>query len=128
MSNYGELAILAAQKARDGLEPEQAWKDSAEIIFPTQKASREKGCPKCAFLGLAEEGLIRGVPAGDYTRSKDNKRYALDAVSEIHTNPSLSDDVVKLWEAVMKGKQKQHNEQMIVVTTLWKNRDIDGNI
>ncbi len=126
MSNYGELAKLAASRARQGATPVDAWKSSAEDIFPTKKASREKGCPKCAFLGLAEEGLIRGVPPGHYTRSTDNKRYALAALKALRADPDLASDIKKLWATVMTGVKKQHNEQMCVVSALWQNGDLDN--
>ena len=32
-----------------------------------------------AFLGLCEEGLVKGIPAGKYSASKDNKQYAVRA-------------------------------------------------
>ena len=64
MSKYGTIAVCAAKKVREGngLCPISAWKTSAEEIFPEQTASREKSCPRNAFLGLAEEGLIRSSP------------------------------------------------------------------
>ena len=124
MSSYGELAKLAASRARQGANPVEAWKDAAEDVFPTKKASREKGCPKCAFLGLAEEGLIRGVQPGRYTRSRDNKHYALVAVAALRSDPELANDADRLWEIVMDGVTKKHNEQMCVVSALWQNGDI----
>jgi len=124
MSNYGDLAKLAASASRQGTSPIEAWKSSAQKIFPTKKASQEKPCPKCVFLGLAEEGLIRGVPPGKYTRSKDNKRYGLAAVDLLRANPSLAGDTDKMWQTIMAGTDKQHNEQMCVVSALWKNGDL----
>lgn len=61
-----------------------------------------------------------GIPAGCYTRSRDNKGYALTAVECLNVDPRLSDvgpDV--LWKKVMAGKEKAHNSQMDVVLTLW---------
>ena len=124
MSKYEDLAKSAAEKARTGIDPQQAWESAALEVFPTQKSSRNKGCPKGAFLGLAEEGMIRGIPAGNYTRSLDNKQYAVDAVSILKTRPELSNDPSELWKAVMSGRSKQHNEQMSVVIALWKSGDI----
>ena len=126
MSKYGTIAVRAAKRVREenGLCPISAWKTSAEDIFPEQKASQEKGCPRNAFLGLAEEGLIRGVPPGRYTRSLDNKDYALEAVKLLRISPDLSDDPKQLWECVMHGRNKQHNGQMDVAIALWKNGDI----
>lgn len=57
MSQYGTLAKLAAAKAQQGMQPPEAWKTAAFEVFPTQKASRGKGCPRCDFLGLAAEVL-----------------------------------------------------------------------
>ena len=126
MSNYGKLATIAATRARKGANPIAAWKLSAEEVFPNKKASREKGCPKCAFLGLAEEGLIRGVPPGSYTSSKRNKQYALAALATLRENPNLAEDTEKLWAIVIAGEEKQHNEQMSVVAELWQNGDLES--
>ena len=124
MSKYEDVAKRAAETARTGIDPLQSWQSSALEVFPTQKSSRNKGCPKCVFLGLAGEGMIRGVPAGNYTQSIDNRQYALDAVNLLRARPELSNDPSGLWEEVMAGRIKQHNEQMSVVVALWKNGDI----
>ncbi len=34
-------------------------------------------------------------------------------------------DPSELWDEVMAGRIKQHNEQMSVVIALWKNGDIE---
>ena len=60
MSKYGNVACLAAGKAREGKALQAAWNESAQKVFPNQPASRDEGCPRCAFLGLTEEGLISG--------------------------------------------------------------------
>lgn len=79
---------------------------------------------KLRNLERAGEGMIRGVPAGNYTQSIDNRQYALDAVNLLRVRPELSNDLSGLWEEVMTGRIKQHNEQMSVVVALWKNGDI----
>ena len=71
-SKYGIIAVEAACAASNGVHPEMAWKASAAKIFPNSPASEHKGCPKSAFLGLAELGEIAGVKS----KSIDNKRYA----------------------------------------------------
>ena len=38
---------------------------------------RERG----AFLGLCEEGLIKGIPSGQYMASRDDKAYAVRAAA-----------------------------------------------
>ena len=75
-SKYGIIAVEAANAASNGVQPEIAWKASAAKIFAHSPTSEHKGCPKSAFLGLAELGEIAGVKPGKYTKSIDNKRYA----------------------------------------------------
>lgn len=123
MSKYGQVAKNAAGLARAGTDPVDAWKRAAQQIFPTQKASRDKGCPKCAFLGLAEDGIIKGITKGSYTKSADNKYYAVSAVDQLRANPNLVNDKATLWRLV-SGGAKQHNGQLDVVIDLWKNGDI----
>lgn len=124
MSKYGEVACLAAKQARAGIAPAQAWRLAAEKVFPDSKSSRDKNCPRCAFLGLAEEGMVVGVSRGEYTSSQDNKRYAIDGVRLLVAKPQLSDDPNEMWRRVMAGRKKQHNEQMVVVAALWNDNAI----
>jgi hypothetical protein len=64
--------------------------------------------------------LVREIPAGCYTASKDNKAYAVRAVAllaEGRQNWSTN----SLWRAVTNDPEKTHNSQMDVVLALWKN-------
>ena len=127
MSKYGELARLAAKGARSGTAPRQAWEEAAKTVFPNQSASRDKSCPRDAFLGLAQDGLVDGVPSGQYTKSKLNKRYATRAVCLLRQKHTLANAPSELWRHVMskeRDRNKKHNGQMDVVTALWSNGDI----
>lgn len=124
MSKYAELVTEAAAVIRKGTPVGEARELVAHQIFPNQPASRAKGCPKCAFLGFAEEALIKGVPGGNYTKSQSNKAYATKALSLLRRNPTLADASEALWQQVMEGNEKQHNQQMNVVIGLWKNGDL----
>ena len=126
MSPSGEIAVLVAQRAREGVDPAQAWYDVAAHIYSDSPTSRAKSCPRCTFLGLAEVGLIVGIPAGKYTRSIDNKRYAVAGVRLLLSNPELSECPDELWRRVMAGELKKHNAQMEVVAALWNAGDIVG--
>ena len=130
MSQYGKVACLAAKRARNVMEPEQAWKESAKEVFPDKPPSRNKVCPRCAFLGLAEDGLIVGIPSGSYTNSRDNKRYAVEGIKLLRKEPNLCDCPSKMWDRIMgiMGKNKTHNNQMEVVAALWKNGDIKDSV
>lgn len=123
MSKYGDVARKAVTKARKGINPLDAWKQSATELFPTQKASRNKGCPRCAFLGLAEDGLLQGVPSGNYTHSRDNKRYAVGALELLRQKPELAGNIPEIWRRV-SGGNKKHNGQIDVVVALWRSNDV----
>lgn len=53
-----------------------------------------------------------------------NKPYAVEGVKLLRAEPDLARNPEGMWERIMSGENKQHNEQMSVVTALWKNRDI----
>jgi len=82
---------------------------------------RDKGCPKGAFLGLCEEGLVRGIPRGLYTQSRKNKEYAVRAVRLLKEGQYAPKDPFVLWSRVMAGDPKNYNQQMDVVLALWEN-------
>ena len=88
-------------------------------MFPNSPAAQEKGCPRGAFLGLCEEGLVVGVDQGSYTRSTLNKQYAVVGVQRLAANPSLATDATRLWQLVQHGIPKAPNGQMDVVISLW---------
>ena len=69
--------------------------------------------------------MIRGIPIGNYTRSKKNKAYAMKAVMLLRRNPELRHITSKLWEEVAP-KGKTPNYHMEVVVALWDNNLILG--
>lgn len=121
MGKYGNAAVVATELFRKGVasSPNQAWEMAVAKIFPASQSSREKGCPRGAYLGLCESGAVSGIPAGSYCRSKQNKGYALKALLILKNNPALSSDEKTLWQFVMEGKYKTPNHQMDVVTSIW---------
>ena len=122
MGGYGEAAIKAVRlvSSKEVTDPVEAWKIAIIKIFD-KKSSRCKGCPKNAFLGLCEEGLVKGIPVDSYTRSIENKKYAVNAVRILQKNPKLLYDPIKLWFKSIGDKSIAHNDQMDVVISLWKN-------
>jgi hypothetical protein len=129
MNKYAETAVNAISYIKDGTFkiPQEAWDKAVSDIFPHSKSSREKGCPRNAFLGLCELGLISGVPSGNYTKSILNKKYASDAVQILKNNSALADDKYSLWDMVKGEGNKAHNHQMDIVTTLWSSGLIEAN-
>lgn len=136
MNGYGDIAVHATKLMQSGAfsSPGDAWLASARRAFPRAIASQEKGCPRGAYLGLCEEGLVRGVPKGSYTKSLDNKQYAIDAVRFLAQDPTLADSgmadggAANLWRRVMRGRNKQPNSQMEVVLGLWTQDLIESDL
>src|SRR5579862_5565047 len=118
MSGYGKASVSAARECQQNpaLNPADAWMAAVSREF-TSEESRKKCCPRGAFLGLCEEGLVIGVPQGTYTTSRSNKAYAISAVSLLRDSPELIDDLSELWRRV---SHKKHNQQMQVVAALWR--------
>jgi len=64
--------------------------------------------------------LVKGIPAGHYTASKDNKAYAVRAAA-LQTEGKQNWSTSALWQAVTNDPEKTHNSQMDIVLALWKN-------
>ena len=121
MGKYGRTAVLATSLITERkLHPTEAWRTAAAQIFPDSPSSQKKGYPKTAFLGLCEDGLLLGVPSGSYTKSRDNKRYAIEAIKCLRQNPSLVDNEKSLWKLIIGSETKVENSQIDVVTSLWR--------
>lgn len=122
MGNYGKAAVKAVELVESGYvkSPIEAWQKATIEIFG-EGTSQRKVCPRSTFLGLCEEGLIKGIPPDDYTKSKENKEYAIKAVQILREEPALSYDQISLWNRVIEDETKVYNQQMDVVTSLWNN-------
>lgn len=121
MGGFGSAAKRAVELYTAGLveTPREAWNRAVVEEFGNITITHKKGCPRCAFLGLCEEGLVKGVPRGFYTTSEKNKEYAIQGVEILRENPSLSSDPMALWDAVLGERSISYNDQMHVVTALW---------
>lgn len=67
MSKYALAAVETVRKNQGKSSPDMRleWDKMMMEYYPTKKPSRDKGCPRNAFLGLSEAGLITGIPAGN---------------------------------------------------------------
>jgi hypothetical protein len=125
-NRYGEAAIMATRQGPSAnINPIARWESAMERLYPTSLAARKKGCPRAAFLGLCEEGLVKGIPAGEYTKSKDDKAYAVLAAGLL-MDATQRWSRSTLWKAVTKDAVEQENGQMDVVLALWNNGLIAG--
>ena len=121
MKKYEETAVLAAKLLKNGQcsDPAVAWKRAAKEMFPSSQSLQEKGCPKGAFFGLCNGGLVGDLPPGDYSKSSKNGEYAVSAVEVLRKNKFLTSQPDMLWKKVA-GNTKTHNHQMDVVIGLWE--------
>ena len=121
MGRYGKAAIEAINLilSKTITEPEQAWDIATSNEFGRGTDSQKKGCPKGAFLGLCEFGMIKDVPIGSYTGSTDNKLYAVRAVRALRKNSELAHNEELLWDHISHGKSVSHNDQLDIVISLW---------
>ena len=118
MTNYNQYGEVAITVAKENGNPEDNWKAEVKNAFPNSESSQKKSCPKSAFLGLCEEGFIKGISKGKYTRSIDNKAYAVKAIDILKQNTQTTFSPKELWEKLELG-DKRHNSQMDVVLALW---------
>lgn len=128
-----ESSALEAIRMYDSKKPldlEEIWKNAVSE-FTSSMSSINKGCPKGAFLGLCEEGLVKGIPAGCYTRNHGiqvNKMYAIKAVAILKSNPNVTFNDRELWREVLDFlgiPDKQPQAQMKIVLILWNNKLIN---
>lgn len=122
MNQYGKVALKAVEQTKNGKAPPKAWLDAAKDVFVDKKSSIEKSCPRGTFLGLAEDGYIKGIPSGNYTRSTKNKAYGLAALQQLKMSPELAKNKKELWLRSCNDQPKVQNGQMDVVLALWDHK------
>jgi hypothetical protein len=114
MAQYGNVAVGVVNKFLSSAspakpDPRQDWENMANLLI-------DKSCSRDAFLGLCENGLVKGIPPEKYTQSTLNKSYAVASVNLLRNNSALSSS--KLWKFVMLYlgivTNKAHNNQMNV--------------
>lgn len=121
MSKYNEVALSAARMLQnvDVKSPVEAWSKATKVVFPNRVDLQNKGCPKGAFVGLCNAGLLQGVPSGEYSSPTKNGKYATDAIEILRENRFLATQPELLWKKVA-GNTKSGNHQMDVVVGLWE--------
>ena len=126
---HGEVAINAVELYEhyktigDDISPKEAWEKATPKTFNSVTPGKPKDCATAAFLGLCENGDIIGIPeppdGSRYTTSIKNKQDAIDAVKILRKHARYRDDPDSLWKK-LPNKPRTHNNQMHVVTALWK--------
>ncbi|SNT40357.1 hypothetical protein SAMN05421770_11185 [Granulicella rosea] len=122
-NKYGEAALMAVRMELYGkaYTPLERWQQSVAKLYPTTPAGQKKGPPRNAFLGLCEAGLVKGIPAGQYSPSNVHKGYAVAAVALLKAGTHRT--IPQLWAEVTSDSEEEipYGAQMDVVLALWKN-------
>lgn len=127
MDKYGRSVVKAVELIRlHNLSPREAWEKATLEVFGGECTGQKKGCPRNAFLGLCEAGLIEGVEKSKYTNSQKNKEYALKAVDLLRRGEEGIESPNMLWKRVIGVDNKSHNSQMNVVIALWEHKLINN--
>jgi hypothetical protein len=103
-----------------GETPQAAWEKATIVLFGEGTSGQKKGCPKNAFLGLCEAGLIICREKTLQCNSPDkpdskNKGYASKAVELIREDRSNMNNKTVLWQKITTVK---YNQQLDVVFAL----------
>src|SRR5260370_15417165 len=121
MGKFGQAAILATEcVASKGLAPREAW-DFGIAQLSASASSQVKSCPRNAYLGLCEAGVVVGIKAGPYgAPNNKNGQYALNAYRILKSNPNRPPANTALWTQATAPDVLVENQQIDVVVSLWK--------
>jgi len=120
MTIYGDAAVKATKLliSKKCSSPRVAW-DMAIKCFTESDESRKKVCPRNAYLGLCDAGLVEGVAGGKHAKT-ENGEYAVELVRAIKANPEIvSLPKEELFQQVAPGVKE--NGQVGVVFALFEN-------
>ena len=121
MGIYGQAAVRATENVvSNGIAPKYAW-ESAIAQLTTKPESRRKSCPRNAYLGLCESGVVAGIVAASYGQSRTSKngQYALNAYRILKSNSGRPMGKTALWAQATAPVTLKENQQMDVVLALW---------
>jgi len=120
MRQYGEVALRAARLlCGSTMDSGDAWTAATRALIGSE-SSRDKGCPRGAFLGLAYAGAIEGVSGAYAADGGNNGRYARTAWKALVADPDLAFDSDALWELARRGGPAHQNGQIDVTIALWE--------
>lgn len=118
---YERGTLKATEAIAHGVEPGAAWYGAMRSESRSLSCAT-KPCPRTTFMGLSATGLLKGNPAWDFDLAQANVQYALAALPLLMADPSLADAPRKLWNLVHHGAPCSYNQQMHVVTALWREK------
>lgn len=112
MTKYTEAAITTAKRCQGSIRPDikAEWRKAIEEL-----SAYDEGCPRSAFIGLCEEGMIKGIRPGSYglRTSNKNKYYAIAAANLVLSGNNT--DPKSIWKEVTKSEIQAHDQVSIVI-------------
>lgn len=121
MGVYGEIAQRAWKLATsEGIHPPDAWRKAVQERYSDPVECRnamKHTCPKGAFLGLCEQGVVKNVVSGNYTRSLKSTAYVAVALELLRLDPSLAENKSKFKAQVFRDRKP--NDEIEVLLALW---------
>lgn len=125
MDKYSKSALNVVRYVQENRteSPVEAWFIATGEQFGEGSWGQKKGCPRTAFLGICEEGLIKGIKAGRYNHKQDslNKQYAINTINLLKQDPTyINKDNKEIWAIVTQGKKIKSNYQVEIVKALWE--------
>lgn len=112
MTKYTDAALIATRSCQGQKKPDvkTAWLKAIHNLN-----AYDEGCPRCAYLGLCEEGMVKGIPAGSYGLRADNKNkgYAVYAANLILSGHEQ--DHKKIWKKITDNRISAHDQVKIVI-------------
>lgn len=121
MNRYTEIVVKAINTIKEGRvqNPVEAWDKSLTDVFGNNITSYNRNCARNTFLGLCEEGYIKGINKGKYTLSKINKEYVVKLRDTIYKNQVSNED--NIWLAINMS-DKKHYLQLQIVKELYEEK------
>ena len=132
MRQYGKAAVDAVGLIQAGVPPTEAW-IQAISRYTESEHSRNKGCPRNAFLGLCAAGMVVGVDSRHpelVGLKNDNGDYAIDAVKllrqdkflqqEIMSGKKISEEILDNWWKQIPNTPGTPQDQLHIVMALWQ--------
>ena len=112
MGKYGQAALnaIVLLNSRKAVDPQDAWEKATAALFGKGTSSQKKSCPKDAFLGLCDSGLIKGMSSPNSTSSVDNKAYSVTAAQLLQANPGLSSLGTESMESCHAATKKTNED------------------
>lgn len=121
MNKYTEIVVKAINTIREGRvqNPVEAWEVTVTDVFGNNITSYNRNCARNTFLGLCEEGYIKGINRGKYTLSRINKEYVVNLREKIFKSQTSDED--KLWLAINMN-DKKHFLHLQIVKELYEEK------